>query len=762
MAITKNTVLVNNGNTGWTRSNVLDALEETFADLNWNSGSQQNGVVTTCCYPGDNSRPWNDNPYDGGWLKCGGPQSLARPSETIYYQVTDDGTSYTFNRFYFSTSGSDGYNYVIINANSLSVGDALRYEQGDPAVSLVPGTLSGGETVYISFYDVAQTQIKLHLTETDAINGTNELNLQNTSADFWFYSDNLESTPSNIQQGDYLSLHVYGSDLTNPLYIQDSAGVYDSSRLISETNYNTVSYRGFPSYQGIVSGSTLFWTRGWQQGDYYITSTNASYSVAFTIAPGAGRTAMQITYGDGQEPPYWDYTVPASGTRSALNLRVYRGHGDGYIYGVKVLNLNSSGWSDSDTFTIPGDQIGGVSPANDLTFGVNTPETGTNFRDGIPSVRVVNIGSGVNSYLKMPTTNRLMVRIEHDGTKTYGTTHWLFEITSDYQLQMRSGINPNILNWNPNSATIDELGRYGGVLGLDISVNQGDQFTGEGQVHEFASSSTSTAYPLKIVTYKAQAPQDTNFAIIQFIQTVNGDDLNYLTFFLNKGTAYGNGIWDLEYVSQGTYSYFGTASSGAQSISIFTKIAQRNANSESPNTFSSVKRDAFYGYLRQPPSPTHDYLSVTVGNSLYSDNVQHASDYGGYYSSYGLEIHPYFRQADYDDNVFSAVSTIYGPNKNDYQPYYTVDSNADYYRPIKGIPLATAAAPVPYYLPDDFVAISVNITPGLAQFRPGDTVTISPSEVYEVVYARYANNGTTYDGIASNSTYGTLFCARIV
>jgi len=53
MAILKNTVLVNNGNTGWTTSNVLDALEEAVADLNWNSGTQRNGVPTTAMAPND-------------------------------------------------------------------------------------------------------------------------------------------------------------------------------------------------------------------------------------------------------------------------------------------------------------------------------------------------------------------------------------------------------------------------------------------------------------------------------------------------------------------------------------------------------------------------------------------------------------------------------------------------------------------------------------------------------------------------------------
>ena len=44
MAVTVGTELVNNGNSGWTQSDVMDTLEKVFYDLGWNSGTQKNGV----------------------------------------------------------------------------------------------------------------------------------------------------------------------------------------------------------------------------------------------------------------------------------------------------------------------------------------------------------------------------------------------------------------------------------------------------------------------------------------------------------------------------------------------------------------------------------------------------------------------------------------------------------------------------------------------------------------------------------------------
>ena len=54
MAVTTGTINVNSGSAGWNRAHVMDALETVFGSshLNWNSGTQQNGVPVCCLYPG--------------------------------------------------------------------------------------------------------------------------------------------------------------------------------------------------------------------------------------------------------------------------------------------------------------------------------------------------------------------------------------------------------------------------------------------------------------------------------------------------------------------------------------------------------------------------------------------------------------------------------------------------------------------------------------------------------------------------------------
>ena len=70
-----------------------------------------------------------------------------------------------------------------------------------------------------------------------------------------------------------------------------------------------------------------------------------------------------------------------------------------------------------------------------------------------------------------------------------------------------------------------------------------------------------------------------------------------------------------------------------------------------------------------------------------------------------------------------------------------------------GIPLNGNLIPCPYYLPDDFVLIDFSYNASATNIQQGDRITISGSEVYEVItgsYNQFAN------------TSGLLFCARVI
>ena len=159
----------------------------------------------------------------------------------------------------------------------------------------------------------------------------------------------------------------------------------------------------------------------------------------------------------------------------------------------------------------------------------------------------------------------------------------------------------------------------------------------------------------------------------------------------------------------------------------YAYYSSRSAPNEEPVSSQSQARSAFYGYMR-------GYNSANYMSDVYTHNIN---------TSDSNTSSVYYRNSTYDKYN----------NKG-------VDSNADWFKPIKTIPLSQKMIPCPYYIPDDFAILQVATTPGLISFRPGDTVTISASEVYTIILASYESQQTGFDGIANNTTTGTLLLAR--
>lgn len=763
MAILKNVVQVNNGNTGWTKTNVLNALEQTFTNLGFHGGSQVNGVVCCTLPPGSSSPHYAGGNINSAWRFCGGGTTAGAASyfepRNYRYFTTTSGSSYVFQQIMLSVN----VNYNNADAFALSeyvgvnTGDAVVFDCASTINISGGGTLVNGTTYYVIV--INNTAFKLATTYENAIAGTAidiTTSSPNISQVTFTVGSPLVNPNFTIKQSDTIkfSLNTPG----HPLFLQDTAGAYNSARLLNSTNFSTsLGYRDMPVNLGSSSGEISWDTKGWQQGNYYyVCQHHSTMTGTITVLPNT-YTQMDQGLNGFNLFPHWDYTVPASGLRSSLQLRVFRfprnyTH-DKAISGVEVLSVNTSGWSNEESFTIPGDQIGSTTPAGDLTFGVNNATT--------PSIAVTNLGAGVNFYQKFTNQSKAILKVINDPSKTYGTTYYGFSFNpnNSYELMLSSGSSWEHFNYNPNSSTDSANGRFGGLYGLDISLNNNGVFsynTSVGREHSFASSSTPTAYPLKIITYRAQAPQDTNFAIIQFVQTINASDVPYFTFFLHKGSNYGAGIWDLNHVWQGGYNQIYPSSGAGEGITLVVHAPSRYNSREDPNNLSSVKRECLYGYFRDATDTDQSRAMMTIKNNLFTDNTL----IDNYYSNETpANILPYYRNSQYDKGTYTNSSSN-PANYNDFVSSSSVSSNVNFYKPLKGIPLNSMFAPCPYYLPDDFVTIPFVVSPGATLVRVGDTVTVSSSEVYEVVTASYTTNQTTYDGISQNTSKGIAFCAR--
>lgn len=808
MAILKNTTLVNSGNTGWTRTNVLDALEESIADLGWHSGSQTNGIVTTCHAPGRTDVPYLGEVIDGSeWNACD-TGVTPREEHNQKYMVTVSSGAYKFQRYYTGASTTSDY-IDLVDTHDMENGHALVYRAGNASHQTNPlsPSISDGDTVYVVKY--SETDYRNIRLATSLANATAEppvylTDFNNIGTDQFLLMDATHTDNTQLQevrQGDYIRFktphnhdNVRGSDSlvsgSHPLYIQDSSGAYDADRLINNVNYRNIyinatdnsNNRNYPSngnlagegWLGLSASDEFYWnTSGWEQGNYYIVCENHSgMTVTLPLVASPGRMdawssswfkSTKYPQREGLQSPYYDYTVPASGSRSALNLRIYRDHNTipSKIAGVRVMNMNSSGWTTDEVFTIPGDQIGGATPADDLVFGVNADETSANAGDGVPSVRIWNKGAGVNAYWKDSEHSRLLWRCENDASKTYGVTYWLFELSSDYQIRFKSGINPFFDNLQASgfgSYYNSHAPRFGGNDGFDYQENNNQMDSSAFTERAFATSSTPTAYPLKIVTYKAQSPQDTDFAIFQFVQTINGSDIPYLTWFHHKGNNYGSGVWDLDHVWQGGMTQiYGTNNCIEFQTDNTHRYSYEDINTG--NDHRRTMRESLFGYLRtRTLSEDHSRIRYNITHNFFRSDVAHDNT-----------VLPYFRQNTYDDVTYTQ-NAIYDKNINDSIAAGSADdwvggseevsSSVNYYKPIKGLPLSINIAPIPYYLPDDFVVIPFDITPGQADIRVGDTITISASEVYEVVHYSYTQLDESYDNVTDNKTIGVVFAAR--
>ena len=183
MAILKSVVDVNNGNTGWDKSDVLDALETVFANLGWNNGTTASGVPVLIQAPGSSGYTtteyqWNQesNGRNQNMEHCGGAPIQTQSHKSRYFNVKNNGTSAyrVLEEFRISGTGSvelNGADQIANIRHGISTGDALHYAAGvsSPDAAKVIGGLSA-DTIYYAI-KVDDTNFKVAANATDAGNG---------------------------------------------------------------------------------------------------------------------------------------------------------------------------------------------------------------------------------------------------------------------------------------------------------------------------------------------------------------------------------------------------------------------------------------------------------------------------------------------------------------------------------------------------------------------------------------------------------------
>tara|TARA_B100000427_G_scaffold187749_1_gene156098 strand:- start:325 stop:2886 length:2562 start_codon:yes stop_codon:yes gene_type:complete len=834
------------GDTGWDQADVLNAIEQVLADAGIHgSSTRKSGVIVNCQAPGYTGS------YNGGgyttdkWLHTGGKGIKMPGAAYRQIRVTANGNSnyiltptlypgyfHQNGEIRFTRMGGGTHTFATNISNGVDIdqvsgllhdgyqtGDSfiLRNPSGDPAN--IPPELTVGNTYYMivpdDYTDVTNDTwvdtIRLAPTQADAIAKTNIITFasnhnfgspqNNENIDAYTVEFELPAvTKVSVRQGDRITFHL--NNLTgHPTAIVDTTnttltfpgGTYSDVRELNYTNFQALSSRGIPQNQGIETGRLYWDIDQWVQGDYALQCKNhTGMQNVIEIKPSINNYMVYNSY----HAPYWDYEVPASGGREACTFRVFRrgtemgGDNYGGLEGIRIQSQSSGGWTANEVFTIPGDQVGGASPENDIVFGVNSSTTQQQAdRNAVPSVQILDVGSASNNfYAKYIQGKSAILEIDNDVNKTYGKTYYGIRLASDnqYQLQIGAGVGWNYLNWNPTSTTAGAEGCFSGVKGFDyVNSSKFTWDTTHYTHYEYATGTNANTYPLKVQVWKANTndPQDPNFHVLQFVQNINGNDISQLSLYFHKGTVIGNGIWDLDHVWQGGFTSFSPHwyASAEETIKFETNMAKGASGTyEDLNTSFALRRCAEYGYYRDAADTSSDNMSMRTyySSNLYNNNNQT-----------GGTIKPYFRDNSYDKSTIQdfagdnpLVNIEYGGglagkatggtidygdnvgyylgNKNDIPATTQMPAAANYYKPIKGLPIQNCLAPVPYYLPDDYVVIPFNVTPGATTFHTGDAIEVSASEIYKIIEVSYTVNQTTYDGVASNSCKGIAFCAR--
>ena len=152
MAVNIQTELVNNGNSGWNSLDVMNALEKTFYNMGWNSGTQKDGVPICLIYPGGYSTgnsavgavyngmidTHNDaTPTIGSgtslWGRVGGPALSSPNKKWRYFYVTNTGTTSYQVAEWIEPDGNVSNNVLTADhymGDNLDTGTKLTYNGG--------------------------------------------------------------------------------------------------------------------------------------------------------------------------------------------------------------------------------------------------------------------------------------------------------------------------------------------------------------------------------------------------------------------------------------------------------------------------------------------------------------------------------------------------------------------------------------------------------------------------------------------------------
>jgi hypothetical protein len=401
------------------------------------------------------------------------------------------------------------------------------------------------------------------------------------------------------------------------------------------------------------------------------------------------------------------YLVKQSSTNGSgqyATFDILRNSTTGAVSAVTLVN-GGKNYAATNTITIAGADIGGVTPTDNITITVSTVSG--------------NQGSTTTWYDKDTSSPYTwgVCCVNNNETKKMGQTYYSFHIpanpTFNAQLYIRSGAGfqstTNVFN---------------GVSGLDWFSTASPVTTTQQSFSQVIARSNST--PIRLVTF--QSGIDTNFVVFQFSDVDKYGDVFRDPFILSKyNTA--TQPWDLDdCFTGGIYSIGKLNQTSTSDCQIYSTIALAPVG----------KRQAEYGYAPCTQGTYANYRGL----------------WGIYESVYGRRV----------SSVALFAQGIYNRTLHD-----GTHDTLEYNPVITGIPICNTMLPVPFYMPSDFGITEVAGTNTIAHrdiIRTGSTAQwrvlqyANNQESVAVTFATQVNATKTPNLTPSNSSIA--FVCRVV
>lgn len=504
-----------------------------------------------------------------------------------------------------------------------------------------------------------------------------------------------------------------------------------------------------------ITKSTVTLTSPWTREDMLTQIESAFATLGWHGGPlsGLGLSLSAVTGGGTVSEAAYDYyySVPTTGgSGSDCTVTVYR-NSSGVVSDV-YLEKPGSGYVHGETLTVSASEIGGTSNgASNLTFELNVKGGASPSSHGTTSTFFHKDVNGTYPWG--------VIRHEIDASKTYGYTYRAFKSVSDTELLAFEG--PSFLPHTTDNTADNKWGYGNSFRGttpdLGIALQSG------GQSYESRILDDNTYYPryLQLGGYNTndrieiaqstgfnsnlnlyRSGLDTDFVVFSWHQPSMSssditDNMGSTMIFHN----FNSDLWDYDYVySSGYTMVIPEAADGDDS----SRLTFRTYPCSQGRQYRASMSGYFWNYNA---GESNNFLDSSYKSNFASEYRDDLND-----TTYST-VYMYARNED---------TTSYGESSSSLKQHVPNDSNSVKTMPsatffnsvLKGIPLSTRMAPVPYYIPDDFALIQFQIDSNYQNINQGDTITISGSEVWTVI------TGSYYHDSDRDMTSGVLFCAR--